>query len=312
MPLSKKATWGFVAESNNREVNQKVRWLLQNRPEDPEARRFKEQLDKPALALAAIPKHMLPEGAVVREAEQTPVGERPHRKRHHRKGCPRHTQHVLEKQRETLTEAAQAVAKGNPAQALRLRRQVEEIAQAPLRARTATEEANLIGAAGVMPPPEAAEATTATGGEKPKHLSRKERQLAALLCDPRPEHIVPGLHVPQSVGKGMAMFLTGGYTEDPHMYDRRPLREHPNFAKVARVFDVEKDSEFHGSPTPPPAAGEDAQRNALAFTAPLARRKLMALPTDKSKCRLKDEVKAHLELANTSAKSMMRGGARKA
>jgi hypothetical protein len=303
MPLSKKATWGFVGESNRREINAKVKWLLQNTPDDDEARAMKAVLEKPRQVPDAIPAHMLPEGAVVAAvggpSSSSADGENLHRKRHHRKGCPRHAQRVLARQQEALGEAVQAVAAGNPARALQLRRQIDDIGKATVSAKTATEEANLIGVAGLTMADKSGTAT---------RLSRKERQLAALLAEAHPVHLLPSLHVPQAVGKGMAMFLTGGYTADPHMYDRRPNREHPNFGAVARVFDVERDSQFHGSPTPDPTASAEEQRRAvMAHTAPLAKRKLMALPVDKSTCRLKDDVKAHHELACTSAKSMMRG-----
>ena len=324
MPTAKNASWGFVGEANRKEIDTKVRWMLANQPDHPEAVAVRTVLEKPPPAISPIPPHLLPEGAIVSTSsaprskkrahtERDASGDaaaadgtattasdakRPHRHRHHRRNCPRHEQQEQLRQTAAVADTVREVQRGNPLAALQLRRAHDSAAAAASRQ-------DQVGALGYT------KASQVIGSDVPfadratlkPAPSRKERELNALLAADQPTQILPNLYVPGVVGRGMAMFLTGSFDADPHMYDRRPQREHPDFQKVARTFDVTVDETFRATPT------VDGSASSIVAS-PIAKRKLMALPVDKSHCRLKDEVKAHLELACTSAKTMMRSDKR--
>jgi hypothetical protein len=289
MPRGKQ-DWAFVAQVNRKEFDTKVTWLLEKQPQHPEARAVAAVLAKPPLVPDAIPKHMLPEGAILPStapstADGMPSWPRQHRHRKHREGCARHARRVEERsaQRErvqgaVLADAAKEMLRGNFDVAASLRSVYDrQVASAE------------IGVHQALSPPR----------EKKPAITRKERQLKALLAEDAPTLILPQLYVPGVVGKGMALFLTGNFTADPHQYDRRPVKEHPDFGKVARQFDAAKEVVLQAD-TPVP----DASR--LEHGSPAHHRKLMKLPCDKTFTRKKDEVKAHLELACTTGKTMMR------
>ena len=150
---------------------------------------------------------------------------------------------------------------------------------------------------GVKPPPGAEVEVQMVGGRK-------------YYIEKLPAPVLPALAVPPSVGRGLATFLAGSYCPDARQWVRRPNMEYPDFRKVA-IEHTEDDAEVeaakalinsgHGSGKYKPIATGPV---GTALEPP----PVLKFPATRAHRRLKDEVKTHMEHANSSGKIMLRGG----
>ena len=137
------------------------------------------------------------------------------------------------------------------------------------------------------------------------------------LLAPKPIPAFPTLSVPRCVGRGFATFLTGAFDGHSYKWEKRWLRQYPDYDASSVLVDTRsRDSLAHAmskaSPKGPltappmvPLSAAEAARLPQSYM-PRSKVPLVREAVDKSFCRLKYDLKTHMEYEYSIGKALQR------